>query len=204
MMENVHRIPTYCEICKDVYLSNGIVIVGESTNINITNSSLGRCPKDGGRLIVPDGSYSIRDEVMEFVSQTDRKEIYDILSVLEGNRFKTIREVKNELEKIDSDTSRIVEWIYQIFKVTNSLDLALKLVITLMMLGSSIAVEEVYDNFTTSDDELRQMEILKNQREDKKRDEQIINKLDSIEKRMQYKDRKSTVVSKKKKGKKNK
>lgn len=210
-VKNMHKIPSYCEICHDVYLSNGIVIGGGTANLTVLNSSVGTCPKDGGKLIVPDGTYSIKDEIMEFTSRYQKSEIYDILSVLEGRNFRTVRDIETELNKLGNDTSKVVEWIYKIFNVTNSLDLATKLVITLMMLGSGIATDEVYDQFTTSDDELRQMQILNNQEEDKKRDKiisnqnkEILEKLNKQEKRQQYKERKSTVVTKKKKGKKKK
>lgn len=211
LMETIHKVPSYCEKCHSVYLIKGIGIGSGSKNIKITNTSVGNCIFDGGRLLVPDGTYTIKDEIMEYTSQTNNEKIYDILSVLEGNNFKTMKEIELELSKIDADTSKILEWIYSIFKGTDSLDLALKLVLALMGIGSSIVADEIYDQFTTSDDELRQMQILNNQEEDKKRDDIIVNqnkeildKLNKQEKRQQYKERKSTVVTKKKKGKKKK
>lgn len=208
IVENMHKIPAYCEICHDVYLSNGIVIGGDTANLIISNSSVGTCPKDGGKLLVPDGTYSVKDEIMEFTSHFDKSEIYEILSVLEGRNFRTVRDIETELNKLGNDTSKIVEWIYRIFNVTNSLDLAIKFVISLMVMGAGIVVNEAFDKYTTSDDELRQKRILNNQEEDKKRDNIIINqnkeileKLNKQEKRQQYKERKSTVVTKKKKGK---
>lgn len=210
-VENMHKIPGYCEICHDVYLSNGIVIGGESSKLIILNSSVGICPKDGGKILVPDGTYSIKDEIMEFTSHYQKAEIYDILSVLEGRNFRTVRDIEAELSKLDNDTSKVVEWIYRIFDVTNSVDLAIKFVISLMVIGAGIVANEAFDKYTTSDDEIRQKQILSNQKEGEKRDNIIINqnkeileKLNKQEKRQQYKERKSTVVTKKKKGKKKK
>lgn len=211
------RVPGYCEICKEVYMTNGIGLGEGTVNFNITNATVGTCPIDGGKIRVPNGTYNVKDSIMNFTALRDDEELKEILSVLSNFQYinkktdeQNINSIAEELSTVTNDKNKIIEWIYKLFSVTNSLDLAIKLVIVLMTTATGIMVEEVVDNLTVSDEELMLKEIkhqniveIKNQNKIMKQNEEIINN-QNLEKRMDYKERKSKVVSKKKKSNKKK
>lgn len=202
----------YCEICHAIYETKQIQFSNNTKNATFGGGSIGTCEDDGGRILIPSGTFNVENDVLKYTELNESEEVLKVLNVLYQFSYeKSVDNLREELEKVTSNSNSVMEWIFKIFKVTGSMDLAVKLVTTLMMLGLGISADELFDKLTTSDDEERQLKILRNQTAEEKREnkiikqnKQILDKLKRQEKRQQYRERKSTVVSKKKKVKKKK
>jgi hypothetical protein len=81
-------VPAICDSCGEFFGSEGFIGGTGSTNITITGSKVGPCPKCGGMGSIPDGVYDLQDDTLKVIkaSGTSPETLQSLIGLLEALR----------------------------------------------------------------------------------------------------------------------
>jgi hypothetical protein len=81
-------IPAICDSCGVTWGAEGVIAGSGATNIQITGSKVGPCPRCGGMGSIPDGIYDLQDDTLKVIqaAATTSEDLQDLITLLESLR----------------------------------------------------------------------------------------------------------------------